>query len=81
MKTKLIMLLSIFLPACVAAPSPTLQLMYKEGIPMEQIQRDTLQCKQLALQSVTSRGMGGNLFASFIVDNETRECMNFLGYK
>lgn len=81
MKTKLIMLLSIFLPACVAAPSPTLQLMYKEGASLDQTQRDTLYCKQFAMQSVSSRGMGTNLFAPIVIDQETRECLQFLGYR
>lgn len=79
MKTKLIMLLSIFLPACVAAPMQ--QFMYKEGVSLDQTQRDTLYCKQFAMQSVSSRGMGTNLFAPIVIDQETRECLQFLGYR
>ena len=78
MKT-ITILSTIFLSACVA--SPMQQLMYKEGASLDQTQRDTLYCKQFAMQSVSSRGMGTNLFAPIVIDQETRECLQFLGYR
>ena len=78
MKTTIV-LSTILLSACVAPPMQ--QLMYKEGASLDQTQRDTLYCKQFAMQSVSSRGMGTNLFAPIAIDNETRECLQFLGYR
>ena len=78
MKT-ITILSTIFLSACVAPPMQ--QLMYKEGASLDQTQRDTLYCKQFAMQSVSSRGMGTNLFAPIVIDQETRECLQFLGYR
>ena len=78
MKTMAI-LSTILLSACVAPPMQ--QLMYKEGASLDQTQRATLYCKQFAMQSVSSRGMGTNLFAPIVIDQETRECLQFLGYR
>lgn len=30
---------------------------------------------------ISSRGMGTNLFAPIVIDQETRECLQFLGYR
>lgn len=78
MKT-IAILSTILLSACIAPPMQ--QLMYKEGASIDQTQRDTLYCKQFAMQSVSSRGMGTNLFAPIAIDQETRECLQFLGYR
>lgn len=78
MKT-IAILSTILLSACIAPPMQ--QLMYKEGASVDQTQRDTLYCKQFAMQSVSSRGMGTNLFAPIAIDQETRECLQFLGYR
>lgn len=77
MKT-ITILSTILLSACVA--SPMQRLMWKEGVSLDQRQRDTLQCRQIATQTIQSR-VGPNLFAQILVDQETRECLQFLGYR
>lgn len=77
MKT-ITILSTILLSACIAPPMQ--QLMYKEGLSVEQRQRDTLYCKQVAMDSVRSR-IGPNIFVQIAIDNETRECLQFLGYR
>lgn len=78
MKKPLIVILSSLVMACTTYATP--KQWTKPGATSDQFSRDSLTCRQAAMQEAALNGLSGNMFVEVQVTRLTKECLHSLGY-
>lgn len=73
-----LILVSFFVTGCAIQPQKPL---YKDGATQEDFRRDSLTCRQYGMQSAMTNGLAGNMFVEIWIKDETKKCLNNLGWE